>query len=152
MSGVKPVLELVDPIHDHMYRVVYADTDAGGVVYYGRYMRFFEIGRGEYMRSVLNMAYSSLEDDGVIMPVVEMYCRYKAPARYDDLLVISTSIYEYSKISVRFHYEINLAQNGHTLIKGYTVHAAVDKKGKLLPLPEKLKQAIHSAKVGKMKP
>ncbi len=146
---MKPVLELVQPIHSHPYRVVYADTDAGGVVYYGRYMRLFEIGRAEYMRTILDMAYSTLEKLGVIMPVVEMYCRYKAPARYDDQIVISTSIYDYSKISVRFHYEINLAHDGKTLIKGYTVHAAVDKKGRLLPLPDQLKQAMLSVNIGK---
>ena len=149
MSFTRPVLDLLEPIHTHTYRVIYADTDAGGVVYYGRYMRFFEIGRAEYMRTVLNIAYSALEKLGVVMPVVEMYCRYKAPARYDDLISISTSIYEYSKVSVRFHYEIKLAKGGKTLIKGYTVHAAVNKNGKLLSLPDELKQAMLTVDIGK---
>ncbi len=145
---MKPVLELTHPTHDHSYRVVYADTDAGGVVYYGRYMRLFEIGRAEYMRNVLKIAYSSLEKQGIIMPVVEMYCRYKSPAHYDDLLTISTSIYDYTKISVRFHYEIKLSQTNKTLMKGYTVHAAVDRNGKLLALPDNLKEAMSFVKTG----
>ncbi len=127
-------IEMNESIHRHSCRVLYGDTDSGGVVYYGNYLRFFEAGRTEFMRAN-NLTYKSLEDKGYILPVVECYSRYKAPAKYDELIIIETSITDVKPISCRFNYRILRRKDEKLLVKGYTLHASVDKSGKLCKLP-----------------
>lgn len=92
-------------IHNYQYRVRYADTDQMGYVYYGNYARLYEIGRVEALRS-LGFSYKAMEDSGVMMPVYENKSRYIAPALYDDLLTIKTTIKTLPAARVVFHYEI----------------------------------------------
>ncbi|MBS1746638.1 MAG: acyl-CoA thioesterase [Bacteroidetes bacterium] len=82
-------------------RVRYAETDQMNVVYYGNYAQYFEIGRVESMRA-LGFTYKRMEDEGVIMPVVEMHIRYLRPATYDDLLTIKTQV---RSLPVSYHIE-----------------------------------------------
>ncbi len=82
-------------------RVRYAETDQMNVVYYGNYAQYFEIGRVESMRA-LGFTYKRMEDEGVIMPVVEMHVRYLRPATYDDLLTIKTQV---RSLPVSYHIE-----------------------------------------------
>ncbi len=128
--------DLQTPIHQHRSRVLYGDTDAGGVVYYANYLRFCEAGRTEYMRDLVQ-SYRRLEAEGLILPVVDCRVRYKASARYDDLLLVETSLVEVKKISCRFNYRISNQEN-RLLALAYTVHAVVDARGKLTPLPADL--------------
>ena len=82
----------------------------------------------------LVMTYREIENEGVILPVIESYSRYKAPAAYDDLLIIETSLAELKNVSCRFNYRIYKNDNHNSrilLAKGYTVHASVNRKGKL---------------------
>jgi acyl-CoA thioester hydrolase len=74
-------------------RVRYAETDQMGIVYYGNYAQYFEIGRVESMRQ-LGYSYSAMEKDGVMLPVVEMQIKYLRPAVYDDLLTVKTTLQE----------------------------------------------------------
>ncbi len=127
-------IEMNESIHRHSCRVRYGDTDSGGVVYYGNYLRFFEAGRTEFMRAN-NVTYKSLEDKGYILPVVECYSRYKAPATYDELIIIETSITDVKPMSCRFNYRILRRKDEKLLVKGYTVHASVGKNNKLCKLP-----------------
>ena len=130
-------LSMPEPVHQTTYRVLYGDTDAAGVVYYANYLRYFEKGRTEYMRDLV-MTYKKLEDQGLLLPVIECYSRYKAPASYDDLLTIETSLAELKNVSCRFNYRIykNDSDNSRTLLaKGYTVNASVNRDGKLTRLP-----------------
>ncbi len=133
------------PIFQARYRVIYGDTDAGSVVYNAQYLRFFEIGRTEMMRAWA-MPYREIEKQGLILPVTETYLRYKAPARYDDLLNISVCLAELKKVSCRFHYRISRAddEREQLLVKGFTNHACVNRRGKLTPLPP----AIHARIAG----
>jgi acyl-CoA thioester hydrolase len=131
------VIELKEPVHRCSCRVLYGDTDSGGVVYYANYLRYFEQGRTEYMRDFLS-SYRELEARGYILPVVECYSRYKASAAYDDLLVIETGLAEVKPVSCRFNYRILRQADGKLLATGYTLHAAVDHKGKLARLPADL--------------
>ena len=91
--------------HDTTVRVLYADTDVMGVVYYGNYPKFYEIGRTEMIRS-LGMPYADLERTGIIMPVRDMTCNYIKSAHYDQLLTIRTRIEEIPKARMKFFYEI----------------------------------------------
>jgi acyl-CoA thioester hydrolase len=87
------------------YRVLYADTDQMGFMYYGQYAKLFEMGRVEAIRS-LGLSYKSIEDQGLWMPVYDLYSRYLEPARYDDLLSIKTSIREMPKARIVFYSDI----------------------------------------------
>ena len=133
----KLAVSLTEPVFTVPYRVIYGDTDAAGVVYNANYLRYFEIGRTEMMRAWA-LPYSAIEELGCILPVTESYLRFKAPAAYDDLLTISTSLVEVTKVSCRFHYAITRDQeDGRSvlLVKGFTSHACVNRQGKLMPFP-----------------
>ncbi len=138
-------LSMSEPVHQTTYRVLYGDTDAAGVVYYANYLRFFERGRTEYMREMV-LTYREIESQGLILPVIESYSRYKAPAAYDDLLTIETSLAELKKVSCRFNYRIyrNDNNNSRTLLaKGFTVHASVNRNGKLTRFPADLLKKLE---------
>lgn len=125
-------------------RVLYGDTDAGGVVYNANYLRYFELGRSELMRAWV-CSYKKIEELGLVLPVTECYCRYKAPAVYDDLLTIETSIGEASSLKCRFNYRITkLHQDKPKLLaRGHTVHAAVTRDGRLTRLPQEIFDKIR---------
>ena len=138
-------LVMSEPVHAFSCRVLYGDTDAAGVVYYANYLRYFERGRTEYMRDLVQMTYREIESLGLVLPVIECYSRYKAPAAYDDLLTIETSLTELKKFSCRFNYRIYKNANNDVrplLAKGYTVHASVNRTGKLTRLPAQLLEKL----------
>lgn len=120
--------------HHTECRVIYGDTDSGGVVYYGNYLRFFEAGRTEILRAN-GSSYRELEEQGYILPVVECHTRYKASARYDDLLLVETSVQDVKNMSCRFNHKIIQAADRRLLTIGYTIHACVDRQGKLTRFP-----------------
>ena len=91
--------------HESQVRVRYADTDQMGYVYYGNYAAYYEIARVESLRA-LGVSYKSVEDEGVIMPVLENWSKYIAPALYDELLTIHTVIRQKPGVRVKFNYEI----------------------------------------------
>ncbi len=136
---------LTEPVHKTTCRVLYGDTDAGGVVYNANYLRFFEIGRTELMRDWV-CSYREIEKLGLILPVTECYTRFKAPAFYDDLLLIETSLTELRKISCRFCYKISRQETDSArpklLVKGFTVHASVNRDGKLANLPDDILEKL----------
>ncbi|RUM38346.1 MAG: acyl-CoA thioesterase [Desulfobulbus sp.] len=135
--------KMVPPVFTVQYRVLYVDTDAGGVVNNGHYLRFFEMGRSEMMRKYA-VPYSDIEQAGLILPVTESYLRYKAPAVYDDLITIATSLAGIKRVSCRFHYRITCKREGRErlLVKGFTNHACVNRAGKLVPFPDGLREKI----------
>ncbi len=146
--------KLLEPIFTTTCRVLYGDTDAGGVVYNANYLRYFEMGRTEYMREFV-CSYSDIEKRGIVLPVTECYTRFKAPARYDDLITIETSLFELRRISCQFNYRITKKEpdqeRPRLLVKGFTVHASINREGKLTPLPvditEKLRELVGPAKI-----
>ncbi|MGB9712938.1 MAG: acyl-CoA thioesterase [Dissulfurimicrobium sp.] len=141
-------IEMCQPVLKLQHRIIYADTDAGGVVYYGNYMRLLEMGRTEFMRSMLGVPYQKLQKEGVIFPVSEVFCRYKTSAVYDDLVEIYTSLFNFTGFTIRFHYEIRRTEGGRLLVRGYTVHAAVDREGRLCRIPESLLTAMTRLEKG----
>jgi acyl-CoA thioester hydrolase len=132
-------LTMTEPLFQLRQRVIYGDTDAGGIVYYANYLRFMEAGRNKLMRS-LALPYSEIEQQGLIIPVTECYIRCKAPARYDDLITIAVSLAELTRWSCRFHYRLSCQreEQEQLLVKGFTKHACIDRQGKLMPFPEKI--------------
>lgn len=139
---VAPVFSMTDPVGATRYRVLYGDTDAGGVVYYGAYLRFLEMGRTEYMREMA-LPYSLVEEQGILMPVTECHVCYRFSAKYDDLLRIETSLARLKKASCTFHYRIlREGDPGRLLVTGATTHAAVNDKGRPVPLPSVLVEQL----------
>ena len=122
-------------------RVIYGDTDAMGHVYYGRYLRWFEIGRSEWFRSS-GRTYRELEEGGVFLPVIEAHCSYKKPAFYDDLLTVATSFSFEGPARLRFDYRIERA--GDLLATGYTIHGCVNAERKAVRPPATLKKLLQS--------
>ena len=129
---------LTGPIHSHKHRVIYGDTDAAGVVYNANFLRYYEIGRTEFMRERI-CPYRDIEERGIILPVTECFSRFKAPAFYDDIVTINTALTELKNVSCRFSYRICRENpdfpKPKLLVKGYTVHASINRDGKLTPFP-----------------
>ncbi len=125
-------------------RVRYAETDQMGVVYYANYFIWCEIGRVEYLRS-LGYDYKQMEMiDDCHLPVVEATCRYRAPARYDDEVVIETRVTALRSPVIKFGYRLVRAVDNQLLAEAETVHVCVDRQMNKKPLPEKYQQAIRA--------
>jgi acyl-CoA thioester hydrolase len=129
-------------------RVRYAETDQMGIVYYANYLVWFEIGRVELLRS-LGLAYSQLETDHeCILPVVEATCRYKAPARYDDEILIETRPSLLRSSVIKFGYRILRkgadGEEPKLLAEGETVHVVCDDQLNKKPLPAEHLAALRA--------
>lgn len=97
-------------IHETKSRVRYADTDQMGYMYYGNYATFYEIGRVEMLRS-LGMSYRAMEEQGVMLPVLELKCKYIRPALYDQEITIKTIIETLPATRIHFKYELYNEEN-----------------------------------------
>ncbi len=118
-------------------RVRYAETDQMGVVYYANYIVWMEVGRVELCR-VMGFDYRDMErEDGVVLAVVEVNCRYLHPARFDDEVIVKTWIKEASDRAVRFAYEMRRAGDDRTLATGESRHLFCTRELKRGRLPEK---------------
>jgi len=118
-------------------RVRYAETDQMGVVYHSNHLVWFEIGRVELMRQ-LGFSYRDMErDDGCFIAVAEVKCRYRAPVRYDEEVVVRTRLKGVRESVVQFTYELVRAENGALLAEGETTHIVTDANMKVAALPEK---------------
>lgn len=118
-------------------RPLFGDVDAMNVVYYGNYLRFFELGRAELMRAG-GGTYASMEAQGLHLPVSKAEISYLRPAYYDELLVVETGVAWMKKASLQFDYKI-LRPNGEAedlIARGFTSHGCVDDKGKIVRLPQ----------------
>jgi acyl-CoA thioester hydrolase len=134
-------------VHRFAIRVRYGDTDQMGVAYYGNYLRWFEIGRAELMRS-LGRSYREIEEQGVRLPVVEAWCRYLKPARYDDAVVIETGVSRRARASVRFAYRIVRETEGELLAVGGTEHCFLDRNDRPVRAPQPLAELLERAPSG----
>ena len=117
-------------------RVRYAETDQMGVVYHANYLIWMEVGRVEYCRAA-GMVYRDLELEGTLLAVAEVNCRYILPARYDEEVIVRTSLGESNARMLRFEYAIEDASSGTALATGFTKHVFCDRDFKPRKLPEK---------------
>ena len=107
-------------IHEFNLRVRYEETDRMGIVYHANYITWFEIGRTEYLRSI-GYTYRDMEEMKIWIPVIDVECKYKKPARYDDLVTVKTHIIELHRVKVKFGYEV--LKNNELLAEGISVNA-----------------------------
>jgi acyl-CoA thioester hydrolase len=121
-------------------RVIYGDTDQMGFAYYANYLRWFEAGRNEFLRAK-GMTYRDFEERfRLILPVAEAHVVYRAPARYDDLLAVETSLVEARRASARFGYRI--VRGADLVATGFTLHACLDAEGRIQRMPEALLERL----------
>jgi acyl-CoA thioester hydrolase len=126
------------------YRVIYGDTDQMGVAYYANYLRWFEIGRSEFLRQI-GSPYTTIEEKGLRFPVIEVSCRYYRPTRYDDVIAIETSLTALGRATLRFSYRLLRKKDGTLLASGSTKHACVDEKGEVTKMPRDLEATLKAA-------
>jgi acyl-CoA thioester hydrolase len=124
------------------YRVLYADTDAMGIVNNGHYFRYFEQGRGELLRQ-LKMPYSEIERRGFFTPLTDAWAHFYASFRYDDLIRIECWISQVKKASFRFDYRLYLESSTELRAAGHTVHATLNESHKVVKIPEWLLEIIR---------
>jgi|SRR5579862_262806 len=132
-------------VNETKLRVRYAETDQMGVVYHANHFVWFEIGRVELMRQ-LGFSYRDMEkQDGCCVAVVEAKCRYRAPARYDEELLVRTRLLNVKESVIHFGYELLRAQDNMLIAEGDTTHIVTDPHMKIAVLPEKYLDAFRDA-------
>ncbi len=145
MSGVGEPTQHPHKVYDTRLRVRYAETDQMEVVYHSNYIIWFEVGRVEMLRQ-LGFSYREMEqDDDTHIVVVDVRCRYKTPARYDDLICVRTSLLNVRESFLRFGYEIIRDSDQALLAEGETVHLVVGADLKRTPLGEKYLKTFLTA-------
>ena len=126
-------------------RVRYAETDQMGVVYHANHFIWFEVGRVEFLRQ-LGFSYRDMErNDGCSIAVVDARCRYRAPARYDDEIIVRTRLKNVRDSAVHFAYELVRASDGVLLADGETVHLVTDSEMKVREIPDHYRKAFREA-------
>ena len=135
-------------VNETRLRVRYAETDQMGVVYHSNHFIWFEVGRVELLRQ-LGFSYRDMEsEDNRFIAVAEATCRYRAPVRYDEEVVVRTELKNVRDSVVHFSYELRRAENGVLLAEGETTHIVTDAELKVAVLPEKYLRVFRAA-VGK---
>ncbi len=123
------------------HRVSYGETDTMGVLYYAEYLHIYERSRSEYIRSH-GKSYTEVEAKGYLLPVREAQCRYRSPARFDDLIWVRIGIAKWGRASITFVYELYNEDKSRLLAEGMTEHAVVNREGKPCPVPVWLKEQL----------
>jgi acyl-CoA thioester hydrolase len=132
-------------INETHLRVRYAETDQMGVVYHSNFVIWFEVGRVELFRQ-LGFSYKDLEgQDGCSLAVVDLRCRFKAPARYDDQILVRTRIKNLRQSLIHFSYDVVRACDGTLLAEGETTHMAINRGFERISFPEKYMQVFEAA-------
>jgi len=141
-------LEQSPAINETRLRVRYAETDQMGVVYHANHFVWFEVGRVELLRQ-MGFSYRDMEaEDNRFIAVAEAKCRYRAPARYDEEVLIRTELLNVRDSVVHFGYQLRRAADGTLLAEGETTHIVTDAEMKIAALPEKYLKVFRAA-VGK---
>src|SRR5437867_13379547 len=127
-------MAMTSKTHTIDVRIYYQDTDCGGVVYYGNYLRYFEQGRTHWLETK-GLSVKAFMDDGVLFAVVHAELLYRSPARYGETLTIATTLKEMRAASFAFAHEIREKASGRLVVEGPARLGGVDTQGKLVKLP-----------------
>ncbi len=133
-----------DRTHVTELRVRYAETDQMGVVYHANYLIWCETGRTEYIRAA-GTPYAQIERDGVALAVVDVTMRCHAPARYDEMIRVETSLTEVKSRTLTFDYVIKRAETGERLVSARTVLASIDSQGRITTFPSAVRERLERA-------
>ena len=132
--------------HDLELRVRYSETDQMGVVYHTNYLVWCEIGRTELIRTLTGVSYAQLEAEGVALAVADLSIRYHGAARYDNRVIVRTTLSDARSRSVTFEYTITNAETGERLATARTVLVSLDQRGRPVVMPEKLRSRLAQGK------
>ena len=130
--------------HDVEFRVRYAETDQMGVVYHSNYLVWCEVGRTDFIRA-LGVTYAELERQGTSLAVAEATLRFHAPARYDDLVRVETTLSSVRSRAMTFDYVITDAATGRRLVTASTMLVSMDPTGRPVPLPAEVRSQLEAA-------
>lgn len=128
----------------HQFRVRFCETDLMGIVHHGSYLVYFEAGRVEWLRR-RGVTYADWASRGVHLPVVEAHVQYRAPARFDDLLSIRTTLSDLRTVSMKFTYEIVRGET--TIAEGWTRLGCIDAEHKLHRISEEMREVLLGGEV-----
>jgi len=130
-------------VHQTRYRIIYGDTDNMGIAYYANYLRMFEIGRTEMLRE-WGLPYSEVESRGILLPVSEVHCKYMTPAKYDEVLIIHSSLDMEMKAGLKIDYRITSEDKQTVHVTGYTRHAFLNREGRVIRPPGFMRELIRN--------
>jgi acyl-CoA thioester hydrolase len=122
--------------HEIQVRVRYAETDRMGLLHHANYFVYFEMARTELLRQ-RGISYREIEDAGHYLVIIDLSCKYKRPAHYDDLLTVRTTVERVTHVKIIHRYEVT--RDGVLLAEGHSTLACVDRQGKPQALPEILR-------------
>jgi len=126
-------------------RVRYQETDQMGLVYHSNFAIWFEVGRVEWLRQ-LGLTYRDMErSHDCYIPVVDLRCRYKAPARYDDEILVRTRLKNIRESLLRFAYQVLRARDLALLAEGETTHIVVNRHLQRVPLSQEYQRTFEDA-------
>lgn len=134
-----PKVEFPEKSSWYSHFVSYGETDTMGVLYYAEYLHIFERARSFYIREY-GMSYAEVEERGIILPVREAQCRYRAPVRFDEEIFVHVGITQWKRASMKFSYEVWNKDKTVLHATGMTEHASVSHKGKPVRIPEWLRE------------
>ena len=128
--------------HQIKFRVLYSDTDKMGYMYYGQYAKYLEMGRVEALRS-LGLSYKSMEDTGVMLPVLDLKLKYLKPLFYDDEVTLTTKVCDMPEARIYFEYELKNPKGELTTLAKTTL-VFININGKPCMIPENFKSKIKT--------
>ena len=129
-------------VHEARLRVRYAETDQMGVAYHANHLIWMEIGRVEYCRSI-GIRYKDMEENGILLAVVEVQCRYRHPARYDEEIAVRTRVEAIGSRGMQFGYEIVIAATNQPVAEGYSKHVFCDRALNPVRLPDQYRRVFR---------
>ena len=127
--------------YEYKTRIYYRDVDKMGIVYYTRYLEYFEAARTELLRSI-GVDVIKIEQMGYFLPVIDCRCKYKKSAKFDDRLNIITKIKQLPRSSMKIEYEVFNSEK-ILLVNGYTIHSFVNSNGKAVKPPKILIEKLR---------
>ena len=128
--------------HHTRFRVRYAETDQMGIAHHSHYIDWFEMGRIDFLRAI-GYSYADLEKRGVRLAVVEAHCRYRSPARFDELLTVTTRLNQLKKFKLDFHYVIH-GESNQLICEGSIVLGSLGSDLKPALLPDDVAEKLQS--------
>ena len=117
-------------------KVRFVETDLMGVVHHSNYFRWFEMGRVEYLRQA-GILLTELLAEGIVFPITDVDCQYRAPAKFDDVILIEATLAEVSPVKMIFTYKVLKQADGALLATGRTQNLFTDPNGKIIRLASK---------------
>ena len=134
----------------NFFRVHFYDTDEMGVVHHSNYIRWFETGRVEFLRSI-GITLTEMMSDKILFPLTEVKAKYFHPARFDDELELETNPLTLTKVKMEFNYKIRLKGEEKILVSGYSQNVFTNMEtGKIIRLPDKYFLKLDNAMIEEM--